>query len=438
MQNGRIKEKNKKDLRNLMANNTKPKKIIIGCHEICGWIALLSKEFEKSGFEVITISPSTKYYKNQNYTLNKDHLARDYFILRTKSKKIGALIHFCYAILRTIFKFLIRKDIYNRLYIHACSYLYKYADIYIHIWDGVEPNDNDLPKFKNNGTKIVSWFVGDDIRFYPAAINEFEINNPYFLEYNKHEIYTPMRKLRLHEKFSDAIFSVPDQSSLALRPYFHLQIPIDLSKYTFKNTGNDIPLIVHIPSAPLLKGTPVFEKVINELFKEGLQFNFKYIIDIPNEEVRKILTEADILLDELYMHGPGMLGMEAMASGCCVVVKHLEASPNCFKPPVVSVTIKTLKDKLRELILNKKLREDLIIKGRSYVEENNKASDVCKLILEKIDSCNYDYYPSYFRDHFEAEQGYDFQKINEFTNMVKEYSWYKQFVKPGKRDKLVF
>jgi glycosyltransferase involved in cell wall biosynthesis len=56
-----------------------------------------------------------------------------------------------------------------------------------------------------------------------------------------------------------------------------------------------------------------------------------FLWNISNKEVRKLLTDADILLDELYMHGPGMIGIEAMASGCCVVAKYLEGSPLCFR-----------------------------------------------------------------------------------------------------------
>lgn len=414
------------------------KTIVIGCQEICGWISLLSDEFRRSGYRVISISPETKYYKDQKYTISKEHFASDYFFLRTGAHFPAMLITAFYNIFRGLFLLLTKKDLYNRLYIHANNYLYKSTDIYIHIWEGLEPNDEDLFKFKSNGAKIVSWFVGDDIRYYPVAVKEFDIKNSHFLEYNKRSIYAPLRKLRMHEKHSDVIFSVPDQSSLALRPYFHLQIPLNLLKYTFINTGNHIPLVVHIPSAPLLKGSPLFELVVKELQEEGLRFNFKSLTNIPNDQVRKMLSEADILLDELYMHGPGMLGMEAMASGCCVVVKFLESSPSCFRPPVVSVTPDTLKNKLRELIVNKKLREELIVKGRSYVESNNKVSDVCGLILNKLNSNEFDYYPTYFRERFNAESEDELKVINNLTSFVMDCEWYKKFVKPGVRSELVF
>jgi len=421
-----------------MPKRSQCKTIVIGCQEICGWIALLSSEFRKAGYRVISISPGTKYYNDQSYTLNKDHFALDYFILRIRSNIIGKLTHLIYTVLRKLFLSLLNKDLSNRLRVHANNYLYQQADIYIHIWEGLESSDADLYKFKIRGTKIVSWFVGDEVRFYPTILKEFNIDNNYFLEYNKHVIYTPLRKLRMHERFSDVIFSVPDQSSLALRPYHHLQIPLDLTKYRYKNTGNDIPIIIHIPSAPLLKGSPVFESVVKELSEEGLQFQFKNINNIPNSEVRKLLTEADILLDELYMHGPGMLGMEAMASGCCVMVKYLETSPGCFKPPVVSITSDNLKSKLRELIQNKSLREELIKKGRSYVEKNNNAKNVCNLILNSINSYNYDYYPNYFREKFELEEHYNLLKINELTAIVKDCKWYNKYVPKGSRNGLVF
>lgn len=413
-------------------------KILIGCEEICGWINLLGAEFEKQGHQVVTISNKNTYFKELRYTIEKENFEKDYFKLRIKNKLLTTFIFTLYSIIKKLLKIITKKDIYYKLYFHAYNYFYASTDLYIHIWSGLEPNDADLEKFKKYNAKIVSWFVGDDIRYYPTALEEFSVNNKYFLEYTKHPIFKPMQKLRMHEKYSDIIFSCPDQSSLALRPYFHLKIPIDLSKYTYRNSNNTIPLIVHIPSSPLLKGSPIFEKVINELKDEGLQFKYKSVINIPNTEVRKLLTDADILLDELYMHGPGMLGIEAMASGCCVAVKYLDASPSSFRPPIVNINEHTVKDKLRELIINKSLRSDLIAKGRSFVETHNGVEMVCKSIINQLGSNSYDYYPSYFMSRFTAESVDDIPEINYLTSIVKNCEWYKEFVNKGVREGLIF
>lgn len=412
-------------------------RIVIGCQEICGWIELLASEFEKQGHQVISISNKSRYYQDISYTIDKATFEKDYFNLRLKNKFLTTLCYGLYTLLKKIGQVVLKKNLDNRIYVHAINYMYKNTDIYIHIWEGLETNDADLVKFRNNNTRIVSWFVGDDVRYYPVALKEFNVVNNYFLEYSKKKIDGPIRKLRMHEKYSDAIFSVPDQSSLALRPYFHLQVPINLLKYSFKKTGNTSPFILHIPSAPLLKGTPIFEKVIQDLKDEGLEFKFKSVTNIPNSEVRKLLTEADILLDELYMHGPGMIGVEAMASGCCVVVKYLEDSPPCFRPPVVSVNVNNLKEKLRELISNKQLREEFIDLGLKFVSEKNNVENVCKLILNSFQSVDYDYYPKYFREQFEPEpETLDF--INVQTELVMNEDWYKSNIKPGTRMGLKF
>jgi hypothetical protein len=413
-------------------------RILIGCEEICGWINLLGSQFEKQGHQVVTISNKNKYFKEFKYTIEKENFERDYFSLRIKNKLVNSLFFTLYRITKKVLIVILKKDLFNKLYVHANNHFYTSTDLYIHIWTGIEPNDADLEKFNRNNVKIVSWFVGSDIRHYPTAIKEFGVNNSYFLKYTKQPILRPMRKLRMHEKYSNIIFSCPDQSSLALRPYFHLKVPIDLSKYIFNNTKNIVPVIVHIPSAPLLKGSPIFEKVMKELKDEGLQFEFKSVINIPNSEVIKLLTNADILLDEIYMHGPGMLGIEAMATGCCVVVKYLETSPASFRPPVVNVNESSVKEKVRELILNKPLRDDLIARGRKFVEIHNDVDMVCKSIISQLDSYSYDYYPDYFRNKFKAELGENLQQINDLTSIIKDCAWYSHYVLKGTRDGLIF
>ena len=413
-------------------------RILIGCQEICGWISLLEHGFKQQGLQIITLSSKSTYFKDAKYTLEKEHFERDYFQLRTGNKALAFLCFNIYSLIRTVGLKLVKKDMFNMLYRHATNYLYNNTDMYLHIWESLDNKQADLKEFKKRNVKIVSWFVGDDIRHYPTALKEFNIDNEYFLEYTKFPVYVPMRKLRMHEKYSDVVFSVPDQSSLALRPYFHLQIPIDLSMYTFKKTGNTKPLILHIPTAPLLKGSPIFFKVMDELKAEGLDFEFKTVTGISNKEVRALLTEADILLDELYMHGPGMLGIEAMASGCCVVVKYLENSPDCFKPPVVSVDVSTVKEKIRALIINQHLREELIDKGLEFVRNTNAVDKVCSVILNKLNDTDYDYYPTYFRNEFEVSENLDVSLVNELTALVNNEPWYKTFVKTGERMGLTF
>src|SRR5205085_2113814 len=112
-----------------------------------------------------------------------------------------------------------------------------------------------------------------------------------------------------------------------------------------------------------------------------------------HEDLLKILSKADILVDEIVLHGPGSLSFEAMLSGCAVATKYYENSPECFRPPVWNINEDNIKQQLRALLINKKLRINLAKQGREYALRNNNIEKVAKDILAKMTDKHYDYYP---------------------------------------------
>lgn len=414
-------------------------RVLIGTVEICGWIKTLKSELEEQGHSVITISDPYHYDPNYKYDISLQNFVKDYI-----SYKIG-INSFLYSIVITLYTYF--ENITNKLFYQKLNnylrnkinnYFYKNTDVFIYFWNGLTTNESDIEKFKKNGVKIITWFVGDDVRDYPTMQKQFNIKNNFHDGYFQKRFHDLLIKLRIHEKYSDLIFSVPDQSSLALRPYYHLQIPLKLEKYNFNFSNNDIPIVIHIPSNPQIKGTEIIRKTIKELQNEGYDFIYKELINIPNTQVLEELSNADILIDELFLHGPGVLSFEAMSSGCAVATRYLENSPDVFTPPVISINEDNIKEKLQLLITDKKLRNDLIQKGRMYVERNNSVKMIVKNMFSII-SLNKapDYYPKYFREEYEAEKDL-LENINEMTAFVSNESWYKKNIISGERNGLKF
>ncbi|MBK8785160.1 MAG: glycosyltransferase [Chitinophagaceae bacterium] len=90
---------------------------------------------------------------------------------------------------------------------------------------------------------------------------------------------------------------------------------------------------------------------------------------MPNEELVKLLSDADILCDELFLHGPGVLSAEAMAAGCAVATRCLNIKP--FQPPVCSITPENISEKLKLLITDIDYRTSLAKAAKIFVDEFN-------------------------------------------------------------------
>jgi hypothetical protein len=91
-----------------------------------------------------------------------------------------------------------------------------------------------------------------------------------------------------------------------------------------------------------------------------------------------------------------------LAAGNAVLVRYMpeyaHISPDC---PAVITNCFTIKDRLREMILDRKLRCQLAEQGRGFVEENNDHLKVVKSILSWLEPGGiqqYDYTPTFFKE----------------------------------------
>ncbi len=282
-------------------------------------------------------------------------------------------------------------------------------DVFIFIWAGqtLMAKSKDLSIISGKGKKIISVLVGSDVRYASAFQQEFSIDTKEWPVHYRESYSHYNHILRNVEKYSDIILSVPDQMGLAIRPYDHFHLPIDLKRLQFQVHDRDVPIIVHAPSAPAIKGTDIILNTLQRLKDDGLNFKLVHIQNMSNAKLLELLKDADILVDELILHGPGVLSLEAMGSGCAVATRFLESSPSCFRPPIVSIDANNIYERVKELIVNKHLRKELAIAGRKYVEENNDANKIAIELINKLDEKagphSYDYTPRFFLDKFIPE-----------------------------------
>ena len=360
-------------------------KILIGCGEVAGLIYELGKEFEKQGHDVTTIAaPSNVSYYNYSYDINPNEFLKYYLKKYSKWPKLTKFIYLLIGFFSLRFQENFRVNLLKKFLLDS--------DLFIFIWTSLLWEEDKLIKFlyKKN-IPIITLFLGSEIRDYKAFQLKYSVTQWDFPKRYFSNSPNKIKKLRLHEKYSTLIYSVPDQSIHAKTSYCHLQLPFDLEKFNYNVPERDIPVVIHCPSEPFVKGTDIIEETLLKLKNEGILFEFKFLKNISHKELLLHLSEADVLIDEIVLHGPGMLGFEGMLSGCAVATKFLKSSPKCFSPPVYNIDHTNIYLKMKSLLSDKKLRVKLAQEGREYAVKNNNIEKVSKNILNNLEKKKFDF-----------------------------------------------
>jgi hypothetical protein len=360
-------------------------RIFIGLTDVANITANYAKGFEALGHEVFTVVWSrSRFYPDSQYNLVIDDGKRE-------SGLLGRVLSYLKMVLRLL------------QLVRAVR-----CDVFILYAPAVLPTHLYYPILKRFGKKIITAFWGSDVRYWYAFAEEMRALgvesevHPFFQyarERSGGSLMDKQRTIRVAETYSDLIISQPDCGQLQTRPYMRCNIPLDLSQYRFHVPGRERPLILHAPSVPEAKGTEIILQTIDELKAEGLSFDFEKIENMPNNELRELLSRSDIVVDELFSATVAALSAEAMATGNVVLVRYM--ADYCKVPagcPAVNVNKFTLKEKLREIIVDVEKRKRLAAQGREYVEKVNDNVKVCRELLDWLtrkDALEYDFHPTF-------------------------------------------
>jgi glycosyltransferase involved in cell wall biosynthesis len=135
--------------------------------------------------------------------------------------------------------------------------------------------------------------------------------------------------------------------------------------------------ILHTPNHRGFKGTEFVIDAVERLKGEGLQVELVLLERVPNQHVKELMREVDILAEQFIWTGYALSGIEGMASGLPVLanLEH-EAYTRVFRRnsfldecPILSATPENLANRLRLLVINPDLRAALGRSGRTYVEK---------------------------------------------------------------------
>lgn len=189
-------------------------------------------------------------------------------------------------------------------------------------------------------------------------------------------------RVRSLEKYAHAVVNSPATAHFHQKPYvnwFQVGIPRSAFPVTAGSEGpperRSGPVrVIHSPSNPAVKGTPVILDIMKRLADEGLEFELVLLQGASNAQVLEKLRDCDIVCDQLYSDTPmAALASEAAAFGKPALVggyfaesssRHIPAG---VFPSTLFVLPGQLEDALRRCVGDQVLREELGARAQAYV-----------------------------------------------------------------------
>jgi len=146
--------------------------------------------------------------------------------------------------------------------------------------------------------------------------------------------------------------------------------------YSQNDGQNGVVRILHTPNHRGFKGTEFLIDAVEKLKNEGLRIELILCENLPNDRVREMMGEVDILAEQ-FIAPYAMSGLEGMSSGLPVMtnmsndqyLRVFRLYSYLNECPILSTTPETLKENLRVLVTHPELREQLGKAGRQYVEK---------------------------------------------------------------------
>ena len=236
------------------------------------------------------------------------------------------------------------------------------------------------PYLKKNGVPMVLSLGGGDARLDGDA----KRRNRYYYKDSSilHDLKIKLRWLSWSRNV--AVCATDPEIAMIAGEYFdNVEIfrqPVELKYFPFcpPSEFTDIPLLLHVPTNPEIKGTDYIVRAVKNLQQKGLKFNFRMIRQLTQSDFFEILSQCDVYVDELKCGGYGMTAVEAMAMGKPTISYIRDDLVNKYPAelPLVVANPDTIEEVLERLILDARLRAEIGMASRKYVEKYHDAEVV--------------------------------------------------------------
>lgn len=361
-------------------------RIFIGLQEIAGYYTNLKKGFDVIGVPATFVNLEghrfnygTWYEKNPLWA-NGVNLFIQKIIFPLKRRSSFRRIWDEY--LQTVLRVIIFLIVLLRYDVVIFSFGYSFFGL------------KDLKILKKFGKKIIFVFNGSDAR--PSFIdgyvmeqrNKFSVQDIFFLKVRKHA-------LSIIESYADSIIVTPATGHHFTKPFIQfLAVGLPFSpkiKVSARRYNNDKIRILHSPSAPQAKGTPIIRKIISNLKSKGYGIDYIEIVNKTNSEVLEEIQKCDFIIDQVYSDLPlAGFATEAAYSGKPAVIGSYYADiikqdiAREFIPPSAFCQPEKIQETVESLIKNAQYRKELGKKAQSFVRKHWSAENVARRFLKII------------------------------------------------------
>lgn len=385
-------------------------RIFLGLAEVSGFYSNLSKGFEKIGIEseLITLLPHRFGYGGCNSSIwvryaqwsvkhrlknSNKHLSIRWFWATQAGISRALLLMWC--ILRfDVFVFCSASSFFKfhelpllKLLGKKIIYNYHGTDSRCAFMDGFA-EDIFMPSHMKEGTG----YIGPFREFDNAAVVESKI-----LAYQR---ITRLRKSKMEkvERYADVIINSPSHGQHHSRPFvqrLHIGRPymhdFTITRKDPVTSQRDHVVILHSPSYPEGKGSPVIRSAVSSVQQKGHKIEYIEISGRPNREVLELIQECDFVIDQLYsdlaMAGfateAAFFGKPAVVGGYYAVQQFSDISSEWI-PPTLFCLPDEIEAAIEKMVVDAQFRKELGIKAQRFVEERWIATKCAERMLALI------------------------------------------------------
>lgn len=254
----------------------------------------------------------------------------------------------------------------------------------------------DLPLYRAANKPVFFTFHGTDVRLKSKHMAENTWSYYRFADMpcDEEQITARLQVIRTYANglFVASPINLPYVPDATVHP-----LAIELDAWPYVGPANrDVPLVVHVSSRRATKGTDFALRAVEKARADGLKFDFRLVENVSNDEVRRILSEADVVIHNLLFGDYEMTGVEAMALGKVVITRLDESVTQRYGSlPVQNADPDTVADVLERVLGDADLRAVLGEEGRRFVERTHDAKVVAAQLLRSYEDPPETFAPSW-------------------------------------------
>lgn len=198
------------------------------------------------------------------------------------------------------------------------------------------------------------------------------------------------------DKNFDCVFSTAVEyshvESMTSAQSYRMPLPLDISEVPWEpagrnRSGNSKIKIVHTPSRQGFKGTAVVMRAMEILAEERSDYDFRVISGLSFDDYIKAISEADIVVDQVWSQSPGMNALWLLAMGKIVFSGNSILAQQYFdfaaSSPIVDAQpdSELLAQSLSAMIDRRHEFPEIAELGRHYVNSNHSHLKVAQSYL---------------------------------------------------------